>query len=80
MEGKSHPDRDTQFEFINRNVLDFQGRGQPVISVDTKKKELIGRFFNGGREYRPKGNPEEVETYDFPSMADGKGSPTVFMI
>ena len=75
MEGKSHPDRDAQFKFINSKVVDFQKRIQPVISVDTKKKELIGRFFNNGREYQPKGKPEEVETYDFPSLADGKGIP-----
>lgn len=75
VEGKSHPDRDAQFQFINRKVIAFQKRNQPVISVDTKKKELIGRFSNGGREYHPKGIPEEVETYDFPSLSDGKGIP-----
>ncbi len=75
MEGKSHPDRDAQFKFINGRVIDFQSRGQPVISVDAKKKELIGRFANRGQEYQPVGTPEEVETYDFPSMADGKGIP-----
>ena len=75
MEGKSHPDRDAQFEFINGQVVDFQKRNQPVISVDAKKKELIGAFANGGREFQPKGRPEEVETYDFPSLADGKGIP-----
>jgi hypothetical protein len=75
MEGKSHPDRDAQFKFINSKVVDFQSRSQPVISVDTKKKELVGRFANGGREYQPKGKPEEVETYDFPGLADGKGIP-----
>jgi len=75
MEGVSHPDRNAQFEFIYRQVKDFQSSCQPVISVDAKKKELIGRFANGGVEYQPKGKPEEVETYDFPSMADGKGIP-----
>ena len=75
MEGKSHPDRDAQFEFINSKVIEFQKSGQPVISVDTKKKELIGRFSNNGQEYQLKGKPEEVETYDFPSMSDGKGIP-----
>jgi len=75
MEGKSHPDRDAQFKFINNRVIDFQNRFQPVISVDAKKKELIGNFSNKGREYQPKGMPEEVETYDFPSLADGKGIP-----
>ena len=75
MEGKSHPDRDAQFKFISKKVVDFQNRSQPVISVDTKKKELIGRFANGGREYQPISRPVEVETYDFPSLADGKGIP-----
>jgi hypothetical protein len=75
MEGKSHPDRDAQFNFINEKVIDFQTCNQPVISVDAKKKELIGRFSNSGKEYQPTGNPEEVETYDFPSMADGRGIP-----
>lgn len=75
MEGKTHPDRNAQFEFINNKVKDFQNRGQPVVSVDAKKKELIGRFSNDGREYQPKSKPEETETYDFPSLADGKGLP-----
>ena len=75
MEGASHPDRNAQFEFIYSQVKDFQRRNHPVISVDTKKKELIGRFANGGVEYQPKGKPEQVETYDFPSLADGKGIP-----
>lgn len=75
MEGKSHPDRNAQFEFISDKVVDFQRREQPVISVDTKKKELVGRFSNGGYEYQPKGKPEEVETYDFSSLAEGKGIP-----
>lgn len=75
MEGKSHPDRDAQFNFINNKVIEFQNFDQPVISVDAKKKELIGHFSNSGREYQPKGKPQEVETYDFPSLADGKGIP-----
>lgn len=75
MEGKSHPDRNAQFEFINIKVMDFQSRNQPAISIDTKKKELIGRFRNSGNEYQPKGKPEEVETYDFPSLSEGKGIP-----
>lgn len=75
MEGKSHPDRNAQFEFINNKVIEFQTHDQPVISVDAKKKELIGRFANAGREYQPTGMPEEVETYDFLSLADGKGIP-----
>jgi len=75
MEGASHPDRNAQFEFIYNQANDFQFRNQPVISVDTKKKELIGSFANGGSEYQPKGKPVEVQTYDFPSLADGKGIP-----
>jgi hypothetical protein len=75
MEGASHPDRNAQFEFIYYQVNDFQFCNQPVISVDTKKKELIGSFANGGSEYQPKGKPVEVQTYDFPSLADGKGIP-----
>jgi len=55
MERKSHPDRDAQFKLINSKVIEFQEREQPVISVDAKKKELIGRFSNGGLEYQPKG-------------------------
>ena len=64
-EGESHPDRNAQFEFINLTVKQFQQRGQPVISVDTKKKELVGRFKNGGREWQPKGEPEQVQVHDF---------------
>jgi hypothetical protein len=64
-EGSSHPDRDLQFKHINRQTRLFQRRGQPVISVDTKKKELVGEFKNGGREWRPKRNPEEVNVHDF---------------
>jgi hypothetical protein len=75
MEGKSHADCDAQFKFINGRVVDFQTRDQPVISVDAKKKELIGHFANNGKEYQPQGKPEEVETYDFPSLANGKGIP-----
>jgi len=74
-EGSSHPDRNAQFEYINSSVKDFQARNQPVVSVDTKKKELIGNFANKGREYQHKGMPEEVEAYDFPSLAMGKGIP-----
>ena len=64
-EGESHPDRNAQFEFINLTVKQLQQRGQPVISVDTKKKELVGRFKNGGREWQPKGEPEQVQVHDF---------------
>ena len=64
-EGTSHPDRDAQFQHINRKVQGFRRRGQPVISVDTKKRELVGDFKNGGREWRPRGKPEQVRTHDF---------------
>ncbi len=66
-EGTSHPDRDAQFEHINAQVSGFQSAGQPAISVDTKKKELVGDFKNGGRELCPKGEPEPVRVHDFRS-------------
>jgi hypothetical protein len=74
-EGESHADRDAQFEYINKLAKRFQKRGQPVISVDTKKKELIGDFANKGREYHPKGQPEKVRTKDFIDKKLGKGIP-----
>ena len=74
-EGGSHPDRNAQFEHINVMVKQFQHRGQPVISVDTKKKELIGEFKNGGREWRPKGEPEAVKVHDFLDPELGKAIP-----
>ena len=74
-EGESHPDRNAQFEYIYQLTKDYQRRGQPVISVDTKKKELIGNFKNQGKEWRPQGEPHEVEVYDFLSKAVGKGIP-----
>jgi hypothetical protein len=74
-DGASHPDRNAQFEHINAMVLAFQGRGQPVISVDTKKKELVGEFKNGGREWRPKGDPEGVLIHDFMDKDLGKAIP-----
>lgn len=74
-EGESHPDRNAQFEYIYQLTKDYQRRGQPVISVDTKKKELIGNFKNQGKEWRPRGEPHEVEIYDFLSRAEGKGIP-----
>ena len=74
-EGSSHPDRNAQFEFINAAVERFQQRGQPVISVDTKKKELIGQFSNGGQEWRPQGEPEEVRVHDFMDKTLGKAIP-----
>lgn len=74
-EGTSHPDRNAQFEHINATVFAFQDRRQPVISVDTKKKELIGDFKNGGREWQPKGEPEEVRVHDFIDKELGKAIP-----
>jgi len=74
-EGSAHPDRDAQFQHINQLALDFQERGLPVVSVDTKKKELVGNFKNGGQEWRPAGQPERVFTHDFPSQAQGKAIP-----
>ena len=74
-EGTSHPDRDAQFTYINAQVQAFQTRGQPVVSVDTKKKELVGDFKNGGREWQPQGEPELVRAYDFVDQELGKGIP-----
>jgi Rhodopirellula transposase DDE domain len=74
-EGPQHPDRDGQFRYINRQVNAFRRRGDPVISVDAKKHELIGPFKNAGRTWRRKGRPQRVNTYDFPSWAKGKGIP-----
>ena len=75
VEGAQHPDRNAQFEHINAKAQDCVGHGVPVISVDTKKKELIGNFKNGGREWQPKGSPERVDVHDFPSDAVGKAIP-----
>ena len=74
-EGSSHPDRNAQFEYINRRVLSFQKQRQPVISVDTKKKELVGEFKNPGEEWQPKGQPQEVNVHDFPDKKMGKAIP-----
>jgi hypothetical protein len=74
-EGTSHPDRNAQFEHINAEAKAFQAAGEPVISVDTKKKELVGDFKNGGRELRPKGKPELVRTHDFAIPELGKVAP-----
>ena len=74
-EGASHPDRDAQFQHINARVKEFQRAGQPVVSVDTKKKELVGDFANKGQEYQPKGQPEPVRTHDFEDKELGKGIP-----
>lgn len=74
-EGASHPDRDAQFQHISRQVRAFQRAGQPVVSVDTKKRELIGDFKNGGQEWRPAGTPEKVRAKDFPDKQLGKVTP-----
>ena len=75
VEGTQHPDRNAQFEHINEKAQDCVERGVPVISVDTKKKELIGNFKNGGREWQPRGEPELVDVHDFPTAAVGKAIP-----
>jgi len=74
-EGKQHPDRNAQFEYINACAVRQQGRGEPLISVDTKKKEVVGNYKNGGREWHPRGRPEEVRTHDFPDKELGKVAP-----
>lgn len=75
LEGGAHPDRNAQFEFINARVEDAMRNGQPVISVDTKKKELVGQYKNGGKELRPKGEPEQVKVYDFVDKDLGRANP-----
>jgi hypothetical protein len=75
VEGAQHPDRNAQFERINEKSEDCIKRGIPVISVDTKKKELVGNFKNGGREWQPQGEPELVDVHDFPGDALGKAIP-----
>jgi len=74
-EGTSHPDRNAQFEHINTTAADFLARGEPVISVDTKKKELVGDFKNAGREWQPTGTPDTALVHDFPGDAVGKAIP-----
>jgi len=75
LEGSSHPDRDGQFHHINARIQEFQREHQPVISVDTKKKELVGEFKNNGRELRPKGDPENVRVHDFVIPELGRAAP-----
>jgi hypothetical protein len=75
LEGSSHPDRDAQFQHISDKSLEFQAARQPVISVDTKKKELVGDFKNNGRELRPKGDPEKVRVHDFVIPELGRAAP-----
>jgi hypothetical protein len=75
LEGSEHPDRNAQFEFISQRTLEELTLGNPVISVDTKKKELVGDFKNSGREYRPKGEPQKVRVYDFIIPELGRANP-----
>jgi transposase len=74
-EGGTHPDRNAQFEYLNEQVARFQRRHQPAVSVDTKKKELVGDFKNGGREYRRRGDPQKVRVHDFQDEELGKAIP-----
>jgi hypothetical protein len=74
-EGSSHADRNAQFEYISRRVLRFQKQGEPVVSIDTKKKELVGEFKNAGQEWQPQGQPVEVNVHDFPDKKLGKAIP-----
>lgn len=74
-EGSKHPDRNAQFEYINKCVLTQQRKDQPVISVDTKKKELVGEFKNPGQEWEPRGKPTPVNVHDFPDKKLGKAIP-----
>ena len=75
IEGNNHPDRDDQFHYISAQVKDFQKQKAPVISVDTKKKELVGRFKNEGKEWHEKGAAEDVLVHDFASQGEGKAIP-----
>src|SRR5258706_738963 len=75
IEGARHPDREAQFRYISEQVMAHQGAADPVISVDTKKKELVGEFKNGGREWRPKGEPAAPRPHDFPGDSTGKAVP-----
>src|SRR5712691_2951307 len=74
-EGGTHPDRDAQFEHLNAQAEEFLAAGEPVVSVDAKKKELVGDFKNPGREWHPQGEPEEVRVYDFPIKGLGRATP-----
>jgi hypothetical protein len=75
LEGQQHPDRDAQFRYLNGLAAQFLASGDPVISVDAKKKELIGRYAQSGQEWHPQGEPVNVSTYDFPGQAAGKAIP-----
>jgi hypothetical protein len=75
VEGRQHPDRDAQFEYVNERAVQFLAAGDPVISIDAKKRELVGNFKNGGREWEPVGQPAEVNAHDFPGDAAGVALP-----
>ena len=75
-EGGNHPDRNQQFEHIHKKVMEYMSGKQPVISIDSKKKELVGDFKNGGREWQPKGKPEPVRVYDFLIPELGRATPS----
>jgi hypothetical protein len=75
LEGAQHPDRDAQFRYVNEQARSHLADGQPVVSVDTKKKELVGRYANGGAEWQPAGEPERVGVHDFPDPKVGKAIP-----
>ena len=78
LEGAGHPDRNAQFEFINAKAREAMSAGQPLISVDTKKKELVGRYQNGGKEWMPQGQPEAVKVHDFVDQELGRANPYGF--
>ena len=80
MKGPQHPDRDAQFRHIAHAVAHCQRQGQPVVSVDTKKKELTGDFKNAGQEWQPAGQPEDVRTHDFIDEQLGKVAPLYLLI
>src|SRR5512132_626451 len=75
VEGAQHPDRDAQFRYLNEQAREYLAAGAPVVSVDTKKKELVGRYANGGAEWQPVGEPERVNVHDFPDKQLGKAIP-----
>jgi hypothetical protein len=75
VEGRNHPDRDAHFQYLNAQIKTFLAQGWPVVSVDAKKKELVGAFKNGGRAWQPHGHPEEVKVHDFPDPKLGKAIP-----
>jgi hypothetical protein len=80
LEGPQHPDRDAQFRYLNARVRAFQRTGDPVLSVDSKKKELVGAFRNAGQTWQPRGEPTEVFTQDFPHLGAGKALGTYLVM